>query len=114
MPGFIFFTMAVHVRLGIDSTGLQPTRASAHYVQVLKKDKKSRRRVKKYIKLTTLVELGKQIIISQKIRRGPANDNKDFKPVVKKGKKVLDKGKKKPDHSTRTKDTTQKKTIGQQ
>ncbi len=95
MSGFIFFTMAVHVRLGIDSTGLQPTRASAHYVQVLKKDKKSRRRVKKYIKLTTLVELGKQIIISQKIRRGPANDNKDFKPVVKKGKKVLDKGKKK-------------------
>ena len=91
MAGFILFTMTVHVRLGIDATGLQPTRASAHYIKVLKKNGgKSRRWVKKHIKLTTLVDLGKQMIISQKIRRGPANDNKDFKPVVKKGKQVLD------------------------
>lgn len=69
MAGFILFTMTVYVRLGIDSTGLQPTRASAHYVQVLKKDKKSRRKVKNHIKLTTLIDLDKQLIISQKIRR---------------------------------------------
>lgn len=90
MAGFILFTMAIHVRLGIDSTGLQPTHASAHYVKVLKKDKKMRRKVKNHIKLSTLVELGKQIIISQKIRRGPANDNRDFSPVVEKGKEILD------------------------
>lgn len=95
MAGFVILTMTVYVRLGIDSTGLQPTRASAHYVKVLKKNKKSLRKVKNHIKLTMLIDLGKQLIVSQKIRRGPANDNKDFKPVVKKGKHVLDKGKKK-------------------
>lgn len=94
MAGFILFTMTVHVRLGIDSTGLQPTRASAHYAKVLKKNGKGRRQVKKHIKLTTLVDLDKQMIISQKIRRGPANDNQDFKPVVKKGKQVLDEAEK--------------------
>ena len=89
MSGFILFTMTLHVRLGIDSTSLQPTHASAHYIKVLKKNGKSRRQVKNHIKLSTLVDLAKQIIISQKIRRGPANDNKDFKPVVKKGKQIL-------------------------
>ena len=95
MSGFILFTMAINVRTGIDSTGLQPTRASAYYTTVLKKNKKGRRKIKKHIKLTTFVDLGKQLIISQKIRRSPANDNRDFKPVVKKGKKILDKAKKK-------------------
>lgn len=95
ISGFILFTMTVYVRTGIDATGLQPTRASAHYTTVLKKNKKSRRKIKKYIKLSTFVDLGKQIIISQKIRRSPAHDNRDFKPVVRKGKKVLEKAKKK-------------------
>lgn len=95
MAGFILFTMAINIRTGIDATGLQATRASAHYTTVLKKSKKSRRKIKKYIKLSTYVDLDKQIIISQKIRRSPAHDNRDFKPVVRKGKKVLDKAKKK-------------------
>jgi len=95
MSGFLLFTMTINIRTGIDATGLQPTRASAHYTTVLKKNKKSRRRIKKYIKLTTYVDLDKQIIISQKIRRSPAHDNRDFKPVVMKGKKVLSKAKKK-------------------
>lgn len=94
MSGFVLFSMAIYVRTGIDSTGLQPTRASAHYTTVLKKDKKSRRKIKRHIKLSTYVDLDKQLIISQKIRRSPSNDNKDFKPVVRKGKKILDKAKK--------------------
>ena len=93
--GFIFLTMAINVRTGIDSTGFQPTRASAYYTKVLKKDKKARRKIKRHIKLTIFVDLGKQLIISQKIRRGPANDSPDFKPTVRKGKKLLDKAKKK-------------------
>ena len=94
MAGFILFTMILNVRTGIDATGLQPTRASAHYVKVLKRDAKSRRKVRNYIKLTIFADLDKQLIISQKIRRSPANDNRDFKPVVRKGKKVLDKANK--------------------
>lgn len=39
--------------------------------------------------------MDKQIIISQKIRRAPANDNRDFKATVMKGKDVLNKAKKK-------------------
>ncbi len=95
MAGFILFTMTINVRTGIDATGLQATRASAHYTTVLKKNKKSRRKIKKYIKLTTYVDLDKQIIVSQKIRRSPAHDNRDFKSVVFKGKKILSKAKKK-------------------
>lgn len=94
MAGFILFTMTINVRTGIDATGLQPTRASAHYTTVLKKNKKARRKIKNHIKLTTYVDLDKQIIVSQKIRRSPAHDNRDFKPVVLKGKKVLSKAKK--------------------
>ncbi len=95
MAGFILFTMTINIRTGIDATGLQATRASAHYTTVLKKNKKSRRKIKKYIKLTTYVDLDKQLIVSQKIRRSPAHDNRDFKPVVFKGKKILSKAKKK-------------------
>lgn len=95
MSGFILFSMTVYVRTGIDATGFQPTKASSHYTTVLKRNKKSRRKIKKYIKLSTYVDLDKQIIISQKIRRSPAHDNRDFKPVVRKGKKVLDKARKK-------------------
>ena len=95
VSGFLLLTINVNVRTGIDSTGLQPTRASAYYTKIIKKDKKSRRKIRKHIKLTLFVDLIQQIIISQKIRRGPANDNKDFKPVVLKGEKFLDKSEKK-------------------
>lgn len=95
MNGFILLTMTVCVRTGIDSTGFQLTRASAYYTKVLKKNKKSRRKIKKHLKLTVFADLDKQLIVSQKIRRSPANDNIDFKPVVRKGKKVLDKAHKK-------------------
>jgi len=94
MAGFILFTVTVNIRTGIDATGLQPTRASAHYTTVLKKSKKARRKIKNHIKLTTYVDLDKQIIVSQKIRRSSAHDNKDFMPVVLKGKRILGKANK--------------------
>ena len=95
MSGFILLTMTIYVRTGIDSTGLQPTRASSYYTKVISKDKKKRRKIRKFIKLTMFVDLDKQLIISQKIRRGPANDNKDSLPVMKKGKYILDQAGKK-------------------
>jgi len=95
MSGFILLTLTINVRTGIDATGFQLTRASSHYTKVLKKNKKARRKIKKYLKLTAFADLDKQLIISQKIRRSPANDSPDFEPTVMKGKKVLDKAKKK-------------------
>lgn len=90
VSGFILLTIRVNVRLGIDSTGFQLTRASAHYTKVLKKDKKARRKIKKYLKLSIVADLDKQLIISQKIRRSPAHDNIDFNSVVDKSKEILD------------------------
>lgn len=95
MSGFILLTLTINVRTSIDSTGFQLTRASSHYTNVIKKDKKVRRKIKKHLKLTAFVDLDKQLIISNKIRRSPANDNIDFKPVVIKGKLLLNKARKK-------------------
>ena len=39
-------------------------------------------RTKRFIKLTIGAELRTQIVTSIKVRRGPANDNRDFEPVV--------------------------------
>jgi hypothetical protein len=44
--------------------------------------KKKRRLTRRFIKLTIGVDLKTQIVILIKVRRGPANDNRDFKPVV--------------------------------
>lgn len=95
MSGFILLTLTINVRTGMDSTGLQLTRASSHYTKVISKDKKKRRKIKNHIKLSLFADLDKQLIISQKIRRGPANDNKDSRQIMKKGKQILDKAGKK-------------------
>jgi len=95
MSGFILLTMSLSIRTSIDATGFQLTRASSYYTNVLKKDKKKRRKIKKHMKLSAFVDLDHQLIISQKIRRGPAHDSPDFEPTIIKGKKVLDKACKK-------------------
>ena len=41
-------------------------------------------KTKRFVKLTIGAELRKQIVVSIKIRRGPCDDGRDFKPVVKK------------------------------
>ena len=41
-------------------------------------------RTRRFLKLTIGAELRKWIVTSIKLRRGPANDNRDFKPVVRK------------------------------
>lgn len=84
VASFVRRTKSQRVRAGIDSTGLQPTRASAYYTTVLKKDKKKRRRIRKHIKLSTVVDLDHQLPICFKIRRGPASDQWDALPLVRK------------------------------
>jgi len=43
-----------------------------------------KRLTRRFIKLTIGVDLKTQIVTSVKVRRGPANDNRDFGPVVRK------------------------------
>ena len=47
-----------------------------------------RTRTRSFIKLTIGAELRTQLVTSIKLRRGPANDNKDFRPVVKRAHRV--------------------------
>lgn len=85
---FVQRTKSQRVRAGIDSTGLQPTRASAYYTTVLKKDKKKRRKIRKHIKLSTVMDLNHQLPICFKIRRGPASDHWDSEALVRKAHSI--------------------------
>jgi len=85
---FVKITKSQRIRAGIDSTGLQPTRASAYYTTVLKKDKKKRRKIRRHIKLSTVVDLDHQLPICFKIRRGPASDHWDSENLVRKAHKI--------------------------
>ena len=85
---FVRSTKSQRVRAGIDSTGLQPTCASVYYTTVLKKDKKKRRKIRKHIKLSTVVDLDHQLPMSFKIRRGPASDHWDSVSLVRKAHNI--------------------------
>lgn len=85
---FVLQTKSEKVRAGIDSTGLQPTRASAYYTTVLKRDKKKRRKIRRHIKLSTVVDLNHQLPMCFKIRRGPASDHKDSISLVRKAHRI--------------------------
>ena len=88
VAAFVQRTKSERVRAGIDSTGLQPTRASAYYTTVLKKDKKKRRKIRRHIKLSTVVDLDHQLPMCFKIRRGPASDHWDSESLVRKAHKI--------------------------
>ena len=88
VASFVQRTKSERIRAGIDSTGLQPTRASAYYTTVLKKDRKKRRKIKKHIKLSTVVDLDHQLPICFKIRRGPASDHWDSQSLVRKAHRI--------------------------
>ena len=88
VASFVQGTKSQRVRAGIDSTGLQPTRASAYYTTVLKKDRKKRRKIRKHIKLSTVVDLDHQLPMSFKVRRGPASDHWDSEALVRKAHRI--------------------------
>lgn len=88
VASFVQSTKSQRIRAGIDSTGLQPTRASVYYTTILKRDKKKRRKIRKHIKLSTVVDLTHQLPICFKVRRGPASDHWDSQPLVRKAHKV--------------------------
>jgi len=95
LSGFIRITRVRKLHLGIDSTGYTLTRASHYYLKVIyRRSKKGksrrgkRRKRKKYLKVTATLETRKQLPLTLKIRRGPANDNRDFKPTVGKAAEI--------------------------
>jgi hypothetical protein len=88
VASFMQRTKSQRIRAGIDSTGLQPTRASAYYTTVLKKDKKKRHKISRHIKLSTVVDLNHQLPICFKVRRGPASDHWDSESLVRKAHSI--------------------------
>ncbi|MDP1694552.1 MAG: hypothetical protein Q8L34_03350, partial [Candidatus Woesearchaeota archaeon] len=84
VASFVQRTKSQRIRAGIDATGLQPTHASSYYTTVLKKDRKNRRKIRKHIKLSTVVDLTHQLPMCFKIRRGPASDHLDSMSLVRK------------------------------
>lgn len=67
--------------IAIDSTGFRLDYGSQHYIRRMTHLGVKRFQVKTHLKLTIGVETKSQLVTSCKIRRGPANDNKDF-PIV--------------------------------
>lgn len=88
VASFVQATKSQRIRAGIDATGLQPTRASEYYTKVLKKDRKKRRKIRKHLKLSTVVDLDHQLPICFKIRRGPASDHLDCDRLVRKAHQI--------------------------
>lgn len=88
IASFVQSTKSQRIRAGIDSTGLQPTRASAYYTTILKRDKKKRKKIRKHIKLSTVVDLNHQLPMCFKVRRGPASDHWDSQLLVRKAHKI--------------------------
>jgi len=88
VASFVRRTKSQRIRAGIDSTGLQPTRASAYYTTVLKKDKKKRRKIRKHIKLSTVVDLDHQLPVCFKVRRGPASDHWDSEDLAREAYRI--------------------------
>lgn len=88
VASFIKATKNNKIRTGIDSTGLQPTRASVYYTKIISKDRKKRRKIKKHLKLSTVVDLTHQLPVCFKIRRGPASDHKDCDSLIRKAYKI--------------------------
>ena len=88
VAAFVRATKSISIRAGIDSTGLQMTRASSYYTTILKRDKKKRRRIRRHIKLSTVVDLTHQLPICFKIRRGPASDHWDSVHLVRRAHQI--------------------------
>ncbi|MHB8565669.1 MAG: transposase [Nitrososphaerales archaeon] len=103
MGGFLFLVRCRKQDLGTDSTGMtwlpcfdllcsqDQARYPGIYAQTGGEEElreMTKARAKRFLKLTIGAELRHQIVTSLKIRRGPCDDNRDFKPVCKKAHQV--------------------------
>jgi len=79
--------------VAVDSTGFETESKSYYYQNIY--NSKDKQKTRRYDKLSITIDTDKQLILSQKIRRGPRNDNLDFKRLLKELKMryvVADKG----------------------
>jgi len=65
--------------IAVDSTGFE-TESMSYYYRTIHNAVKPRRH---YAKLSIAIDAEKQFVLAEKIRRGPRNDNIDFKSVLK-------------------------------
>ena len=72
------------VDLAIDSTGMRLEHGSHYYTKRLKQLGVERTQTNKHLKLSIGVETDSQLIVSSKLRRGPASDHIDFDLLLKK------------------------------
>ena len=90
LRSFIALIKLKQLHIALDSTGYSIRRASRYYTQTLTRTshdkirrKNAKRPIRTYLKSTCSIDHRKQLLVAIKIRRGPSNDNIDFKPVVK-------------------------------
>jgi len=63
---------------GIDSTGFSLANSSQYFCSIIG------RKVKKFMKLSMIGDMGKKIILAARIRKKRRHDNADFKPLLEK------------------------------
>tara|TARA_Y100000031_G_scaffold112422_1_gene124139 strand:- start:126 stop:1070 length:945 start_codon:yes stop_codon:yes gene_type:complete len=64
--------------VGLDGTGFSVENRSKHYEM-----RTALTSYRRYVKLSVVADLGKQLVMRQEIHKSPRNDIKDFKPLIK-------------------------------
>lgn len=72
--------------IAIDGTGHSCSHASTYYAKKLKKQKKKKR--KGYTKNCIAVDTDRQVIVAQRVAKGPRHDAKDAIPLIRKTRRV--------------------------
>jgi len=67
-------------RVAVDSTGFSSGYASRYYIDRIE----GKSEVRNFMKASMAVDLKRQLVLSLKIRKAPANDSRDFIPLLKK------------------------------
>jgi hypothetical protein len=75
ISSFILSIKIRKIRACIDATGFSMDNASSFYTH--RADIR-----KRYLKVSLIIDIDKQLILSLKVRRGPRNDNIDFKLLI--------------------------------
>lgn len=66
--------------VAIDATGFELERKSYYYRTVWNSNR--RQKTKNFMKLSAVVDVDKQVILTYKLRKSRANDTRDFKPLI--------------------------------
>lgn len=76
----LFFKKPVRIS-AIDASGFETNHMSYHYANVW--NRQDKRKYRRYLKASIVIDTDSQYLLAQKIRLGPRNDNIDFESVMK-------------------------------